>query len=228
MPPERPKPPKSHDIPDGLARSQISSIRCRSTTARLAGILAALAALVARALLRHPVHVAHIVPLWNYIGRTARRFTRTLDRLAAGTLRPHTPRPNRKQAAAQPRKPRGYPTTHAWLRATLAHEANVYGSQLADLLDQPETRALLQAAPQAARLLRPLCRYLGIEPDAIRPPPRQPAPSPSRPAKAEPPVLSRPRARPEAPATPSVFSPRPLQPLCPRLVDRWPFASRFA
>jgi len=191
-------------------------------TARLAIILGNLAALVARALLRHPVHVVHIVPLWNYIGRTARRFTRTLDRLAAGTLRARTPCPNRKAAtSAAPRKLRGYPTTHAWLRATLAHEANAYGSQLSDLLDQPETRALLAAAPQAARLLRPICRMLGIQPDAVRRPPRPAAPRPPRPAKAEPPRL--PRLRAEPPAEPSVFSPRPLQPLCPRLLDRWPW-----
>jgi hypothetical protein len=191
-------------------------------TAHLASILGNLAALIARAFLKHPVHVVHIVPLWNYIGRIARRFTRTMDRLAEGKLRAHTPRPNRTPAtAAQPRKPRGYPTTHAWLRATLAHEANAYGSQLAHLLDQPETKALLAAAPQAARLLRPLCRYLGIEPDAIRRPPRPPAPKAPHPAKPEPPRLARLRAEP--PAEPSVFSPRPIQPLCPRLLDRWPW-----
>ena len=182
-------------------------------TARLALILGSLAALVARAFLRHPVHAVHIVPLWTYITRTARRFTRTLDRLAAGTLRPRTARPNRKRAAAAPRKPRGYPTTRAWLRATLAHEANGYGSQLTHLLDQPETKALLQAAPQAARLLRPICHFLGIQPDAIRPLPRPPAPMPPR----------LPRLRAEPPAAPAAFNPRPPRPLCPRLLYRWPW-----
>jgi len=189
-------------------------------TARLAGILGGLAALIARAFLRHPVHVVHIVPLWNYIGRTARRFTCTLDRLAAGTLRPRIPRPSRKPAgsAAALRKPRGYPTTHAWLRATLVQEANAFGSQLTHLLDQPETRALLAAAPQAARLLRPICHMLGIQPEALR---RPSAPKPARPARPAPPRF--PRFRVEPPAEPAAFNPRPVRPLCPRLLDRWPW-----
>lgn len=200
-------------------------------TARLALILGNLAALVARAFLRHPVHVAHIVPLWNYIRRTIRRVTRALNHLATGTPRartphPRTPHPGRTRGAMPPGAPRGFPTARAWLRASLAHEANAYGSQLAYLLDQPETRALLQSAPQVARLLRPICRYLGIQPEAIRLPPRQPVPGRPRPVMAKPARL--PPAAPTAPAAGPAFSPRPLPSLCPRLLERWPFAPRFA
>jgi hypothetical protein len=186
-------------------------------TLRLAAILAALAALVARAFLRHPVHAVHIVPLWNYIGRTARRFTRTLDNLAAGRLRPHVPRPRRTPSRA--RAPLGFPTTRNWLLAELRHEAAGYGLQLTHLLEQPESQAILAAAPQAARVLRPLCRMLGFTPAPIQPPPRPPA-APSLMAK---PGRSR-RADPDGDLP--ALGPRPTQPLCPRLLTRWPFNQR--
>ena len=46
----------------------------------------------------------------------------------------------------------------------LGYEAAGYGSQLAALLAEPELQALLLAAPAAGRILRPLCRMLGVEP----------------------------------------------------------------
>ena len=185
-------------------------------TTRLSAILAALAALVARAFLKHPVHVAHINPLWAYINRTARRFTRALDSLAAGTLRAGAPRPGRQP---HPRKPMGFPSQHAWLLAALRHEAAVFGNQLTRLLEQPEARALLAAAPQAVRLLRPLCHILGVTPAPLaRPAKPKPPPAPSPPAS-----RAQPRATPTHSHAPSILGPRPPQPLCPRLLDRWPW-----
>jgi hypothetical protein len=64
-------------------------------------------------------------------------------------------------------------------------------SQLRHLLADPEMTALIQAAPQAGRLLRPLCRNLGVElPPCLQPPPRPP-----RPARAAPSSLPKPRAK---------------------------------
>ena len=47
---------------------------------------------------------------------------------------------------------------------------------LRDLLDDPETQALLAASPQGGRLLRPLWRRLCADPlpELLRPPPKQP------------------------------------------------------
>ena len=44
----------------------------------------------------------------------------------------------------------------------LPTEAACFGGQLQHLLAQPEMQTLLDAAPQAARLLRPLCRMLAV------------------------------------------------------------------
>lgn len=153
--------------------------------ARLGTILAGLAALVAHAFLKDPKHVAIIVPLWGYIGRTARRFARLAARVATG-------RKPRIARAAQPRtgKPRSpirLPHSHAWLTVALKHHGAAYAAQLDHLLAQPEAAEFFAAAPQAARLLRPLCRMLGITPTVIPPlPPRprkprpRPAPKPKR------------------------------------------------
>jgi hypothetical protein len=190
-------------------------------TRRLAAILGALAALVARAFLKDIRHVACIVPLWNYIGRTARRFDRVMARLAAGQLHPATPRARTARPPSPrettPRPPRGYPTNRDWLLAALRHEAAGYGSQLNHLLSEPETAALIAAAPQAARLLRPLCRMLGISPAAIRPTPCPATPSrqPGRRPRHDPP---------EAAPAPDPAGPR-SRPLCPHLLERWPWAA---
>ena len=209
-------------------------------TARLVAILASLSALIARALLRHPAHSVHIVPLWNYISRVSRRFEALTSRLAAGQLRPRTPRPNREPG--KPPAPRGFPTTRAWLLTALRHEAAVYGHQLAHLLEQPEARAFLQSASQAARLLRPLCLMLGIVPEPLRPPrrprTRHKPEAPPHPNRIPPPpgVSAAQRSQPQAdkPGTPAPwFSARPaarqaappprMPELCPRLRYRWPF-----
>ena len=44
----------------------------------------------------------------------------------------------------------------------LGYEAAGYGSQLQHALDAPEMQALLAAMPHAARVLRPVCRMLGV------------------------------------------------------------------
>ena len=64
----------------------------------------------------------------------------------------------------------------------------------------PDTRALVEAAPQAGRLLRPLCRALAIDPPAWLRLPGTPEPPPPRPSPAR-------RTWP-----PSVVAPAPIGP----------------
>ena len=52
------------------------------------------------------------------------------------------------------------------------------GSQLAYLLTDPEMLAILRASPLLVRMLRPLCRMLGVVlPAEFRPPPPPPKPA---------------------------------------------------
>jgi hypothetical protein len=96
------------------------------------------------------------------------------------------------------------PRSFGWL-VRLGSEAACYRSQLQYLLSDPEIAALLAAAPQVGRVLRPLCHMLGLRvrqwPALCLPVRRQPA------------RLPPPSGDPEPPTSPSGFpgpSPTPL------------------
>jgi len=88
---------------------------------------------------------------------------------AAGAARPE-PAPPRA-----PRPPR-LPGNSGWLLGMSSATA-IAGSQLAHLLTDPEVLALLRASPHLVKMLRPLCRMLGVTlPAEFRPPPPPPDP----------------------------------------------------
>jgi len=97
--------------------------------------------------------------LWTRLARLTARFDALVARLTAGHLpaeRPAAParprtRSARKAPAAGLRLPRG----RAWLIRLLPGEAASYGCQLQALLADPQMAALLAAAPEAGRILRP-------------------------------------------------------------------------
>ena len=62
-----------------------------------------------------------------------------------------------------------WPSRFGWLLKAAAHHAAVYNGQLRVILQTPEMVELLMAAPQAARILRPLCRMLAVEDALLRP-----------------------------------------------------------
>jgi hypothetical protein len=62
-----------------------------------------------------------------------------------------------------------FPGRFGWLVRAAAYQAAGYGCQLQAILGQPEMVALLIAAPQAARILRPVCRMLAVETSLLRP-----------------------------------------------------------
>jgi len=64
-----------------------------------------------------------------------------------------------------------WPSRFGWLLKAAAHHAAVYHGQLRVILETPEMVELLIAAPQAARILRPLCRMLAVETALLRPRP---------------------------------------------------------
>ena len=123
-----------------------------------------------------------LLTIHNRLGRMVLRLDRLALQWQAGTL--PKPRPARPQAAEpRPQSPqRPYiPAGQAWL-IRLAQPAvhSIYPVEL--FLARPDTQAFLQAVPQAGRLLRPLCRMLGITPPAILQRPR-PRPAPPRPVR---------------------------------------------
>jgi hypothetical protein len=156
--------------------------------------IAGLLKLVFHAFFRHPNPPMSGQDLYNYISRTRIRFERLLARLAAGIHpRRRTPEPPRSAEPSPRAIPRfRLPRRNAWLRGFLGYYVSGYGSQIAFLLDEPETAALIAASPQAQRLLRPFFRMFGIAPACIPPLPKRPrkprpkpTPKPRRPTRRE-------------------------------------------
>ena len=182
---------------------------------RLALVLQSLRTAIAACAGRDRTAVAVVLLAWPYLHRLAARFAALAARVRAGEA---SVAPTRVRTTAEaPRlRPAPLPQGFAWL-IRLAPEAAALGGQVRHLLADPELAALLAVAPQAARLLRPLCRMLGIEaapglPAALFGPP-DPPPPPS-PARALP--------APEACAAPSPVPERPTPPPPRRRARRVP------
>ena len=176
---------------------------------RLALVLQSLRAAIAACAGRDRTAVAVVLLAWPYLHRLAARFAALAARVRAGEA---SVAPTRVRTTAEaPRlRPAPLPQGFAWL-IRLAPEAAALGGQVRHLLADPELAALLAVAPQAARLLRPLCRMLGIEaapglPAALFGPPDPLPPPPPSPARALP------AAETCAALSPAVPSPAPDQP----------------
>ncbi len=128
----------------------------------------------------------------NRLREINQRFARLAARITAGKYVPRRPPDTpRRREKRKPRGPNPLPQGFAWL-VKLVPEAAVYGSQLQNLLAEPEMAALLAAAPTAMRRpLRSLCRMLGVAPPPILAlPPRAP-PTPRPPKPGPPPARKR-------------------------------------
>ena len=146
---------------------------------RFAVIMAGLAALVARRFLRMPHLTGFTLLLWGRLNRAVRRFHQTLTQ-------PAKPRAKLAQAGRvragrtkdhQVRNP-GLPSGRGWLVRELGWEAAGFMAQLEALLAEPEMRAALANMPAAGRVLRPICRMLGVAAAATPEVSRRPAQAP--------------------------------------------------
>lgn len=176
--------------------------------ARVGAILMGLAALIARAFLKHPTRSPLILPLWNRLKRASIRFERALARAAANRP-PRKPRPGRPSGSP----PTRFPNTCGWLLRDLRHEGAFYRSSLERLLNEPGVADLVARAPGAARILRPIARMLFLDHPALA----RPKPPAARATPAPPPPSPSPEPAPEQP----VFV--LPDPPCPRLRHRWPW-----
>jgi hypothetical protein len=131
--------------------------RMLNFTTILTGLQAAIAVVAAR----ERALTVLLVAVWGRIGRISTRLERLIALWRAGML--PAPHARRGRVPGTPaRKPiSALPTTPAWLLVAV-REAAPFGARLENLLSEAECEAFLAAAPQARRLLRPLCRMLGI------------------------------------------------------------------
>ncbi|MGC8527546.1 hypothetical protein [Acidiphilium sp.] len=123
--------------------------------------------------------------LWTRL----RRYATFLLRLCADDVSAPRPRPSRRRARPPANPARlALPRRTAWLLAPVP-EAVAAAGQLRALLADPELQRRIGEEPRLGRILRPLCRCLGVKlPAPLRLPPRPPrqsgrdaaAPRPSR------------------------------------------------
>lgn len=144
------------------------SIAASPTVAeRLSLALDGLARSVAGRIVTGMMSAVMIVLVWQRVRRAERLIVGMLARFQAGTLRVSgSSRPaggavGRRGGA---RLPQGF----GWLLPLVPCEAACFAGQIRTMLAEPDMAALIAAAPQARRVLRPLCRMLGIEGERLR------------------------------------------------------------
>ncbi len=99
--------------------------------------------------------------VWVRLRRMVVRLSALAERVRRGE-RMVARRRSAVSAVARVRPAVGLPRRFGWLLG-LGTNARCYGGQLAHLLTDPEMVALIAAAPGMGRVLRPLCRMLGVE-----------------------------------------------------------------
>ncbi len=126
---------------------------------RFAVIMAGLGALIARRFLKMPHLAGFTLLLWGRLNRAVRRLHRALTQ-KPGKLR--AKRAPVVRADVVRVRSMSLPSGRGWIVRELGWEAATYMGQLEALLAEIGTRATLAAAPGAARILRPICRMLGV------------------------------------------------------------------
>jgi hypothetical protein len=128
-------------------------------------ILSDLRAAIAVVAARERSLSALLVIVWGRVSRVGVRIERLLALWRAGKLpaaRAPRVREDERAAADVVRRPR-IPSGRGWL-ALRAWEVRAFGSQLAHLIaTDAEFARFLAEVPQAARILRPICRMLLVD-----------------------------------------------------------------
>ena len=107
-----------------------------------------------------------LVALWGRIARMRTRLERLIARWRAGKLpKARAPRvAGERVSVARGAARIIFPSSSGWLLRKLGYQVAPFGPQLAQLLTEAEWREFLAAAPQAARIFRPLLRMLTVDP----------------------------------------------------------------
>ena len=130
-------------------------------------ILTDLRAAIAVVAARERALTALLVVIWGRVGRVRTRIERLMVLWRAGKLpKARAPRESRAglESATWARVRTRIPSGRGWL-ALRAWEVVAFGSQLVHLIEtDPEFARFLAEVPQAARMLRPLCRLVWADP----------------------------------------------------------------
>ncbi len=126
---------------------------------RFAMIMAGLGALIARRFLKMPHLSRFTMQLWVYLNRATRRFYRALT---GKPVKIQATRARRDRTDAERVRPVALPSGRGWIVRELGWEAAAYLGAMEALLAEVATRTALLEQPKAGRILRPICRMLGV------------------------------------------------------------------
>jgi hypothetical protein len=141
-----------------------------------------------------PYIIPICIRLWTSLLHMTKRYERLVARFLEGRLAPYSPRPYRprtkwpepvRKPGEEPKPKVTLPRAFGWILKYVPGAA-VYRDQLREILADPVMIQFLTAAPQAGRLLRPLCRTLGVPLTAELLPRKKPEPTSGDPTQAEP------------------------------------------
>ena len=124
-------------------------------------ILTRLQAAIAVVAARERALTVLLVAVWGRIGRISTRLERLIALWRAGKLPKARAWHGRVPGTPANKPVSAFPRTPAWLLVAV-REAAPYGTRLEEMLSEAECAEFLAAVPQARRLLRPLCRMLGV------------------------------------------------------------------
>ena len=122
---------------------------------RFAMIMAGLGALIARRFVKMPHLTGFTLLLWGRLNRSVQRFYRALT-IPAKARAPQARVERTRQMRLR------LPSGRGWIVRELGWEAAAYLLQLEALLAEMATQTALAKAPGAARIVRPICRMLGV------------------------------------------------------------------
>ncbi len=141
----------------------MSATETLSVADRMALTLDGLGQAVAARILGGAMQAVMILLVWRRLRRIEGQIRGLLARFRAGRLWVRRVSPGGVRGAHGGSGPALLPRGFGWLLALVPQEAACFAGQMRGVLAEPEMVALLAAAPQARRVLAPLCRMLGIE-----------------------------------------------------------------
>ncbi len=103
-----------------------------------------------------------ILLVWQRLRRVERQILGMLARFQSGRLKMCSEVRLPRVSVRRPGAGLALPRRFGWLLPLVPHQAANFAGQIGTLLAEPEMAALLAAAPQARRVLGPVCRMLGV------------------------------------------------------------------
>ena len=153
----------------------MSGIAAHTLADRFAWLIDGLCKAIGGGARRRTMEAALAWAIWARMQRFGERLAALSAQMRAGRLR--VPRMTRRDTSARPPSPSGegdararvervLPQDFGWLRRLLP-ETTQFAGALAYLLRDPEVAALVDKAPEAGRILRPLCHAMGVKAPAF-------------------------------------------------------------